>query len=85
MEVVVEGELDDESEEDELELDVKLELAEVSVEDVVREVVADDVAGVAVDNDWVEVREAGVVEPRNVHTSSGPRGICGMEDVEFLC
>ena len=24
---------------------------------------------------WVDVREAGVVEPRNVQTSSGPRGI----------
>ena len=74
---VCEGEFEDD---DEPELDVRLELdKEVSEEDVVRGVVADEVEGVAVDAVWVERREAGVVEPRKVQTSSGPSGIWSRE------
>ena len=49
-----------------------------------REVVEDE--GVAVDDGlWVEERrDAGVVEPKNVHTSSGPRGICETKSKFFL-
>lgn len=92
FDVVLDGEFDAFDDDDavkELELELELELEAVTdvredVREVAREVVADE-EGIAVDDElWVEVREAGVVEPRNVQTSSGPRGICKFSFAQAL-
>lgn len=74
--------------------DEELELVEVraDVDDAEEEVEVVDACveedcvvleeGIAVEEEedaWVDVREAGVVEPRNVHTPLVPRGIYAIQ------
>ena len=76
--VVLAGEVVDEAPDSDRDPEVVPDGVRVGLEVIEAEVVddgAEPVEGVAVEEAWVEVREAGVVEPRKVQTSSGPRGI----------